>query len=116
MPDVRISVTTEFISKVTDQSGFCRNVREIVSKLFGIELAGVAVKLEHYAPGCEDERPSVSVGVTIGEGDRASKQTELVQTLAKQVKPIADKAIGGNAGKVKTMIDLGLRKTATAEN
>ncbi len=116
MPDVRISVTEEFIGKVADQSKFCRRIRRTVSELFDIEFAGVAVKLEHYAPGCDEKRPSVSVGVTINQGDRAPRQAELVQTLANQVKPIADEAIGGNAGMVKTMIDLGLRKTATAGN
>jgi len=114
MPDVRISVTKEFINKVDDQSKFCCSIRKAVSKLVHIELAGVAVKLEHYAPGCDEERPPVSVGVTINQGDRAPKQAELVQALAHLIKPIADEAIGGNAGKVKTMIDLGMRKTAVA--
>jgi hypothetical protein len=114
MPDVRISVTNEFIGKVNDQSKFCRRIRKTVSDLFDIQLPKVAVKLEHYAPGCDEERPSVSVGVTIGQGDRAPKQAELVQALADQIKPIADEAIGGDAGEIKTMIDLGLRKTAIA--
>lgn len=116
MPDVRISVTKGFISKIDDEPRFCCDIRKAVSKLFKIELAGIAVKLEHYAPGCDEERPSVSVGVTINQGDRAPQQAELVQTLADQVKLIANEAIQGNAGKVKAMIDLGLRKTATAGN
>jgi phenylpyruvate tautomerase PptA (4-oxalocrotonate tautomerase family) len=114
MPDVRISVTEEFINKVADQSEFCGSIRKAVSKLFNIDLSGVAVKLEYYAPGCESERPHVTVGVTINQGHRAPQQQELVQALANMVKPIADKAIGEDAGVVKTMIDLGLRKTATA--
>lgn len=114
MPDVHVALTSKFIAKVINQREFFRNIRKAVSELFSIELPKIAVKPEYYAPGCDEGRPSVTVIVTVGQGERAPKHQELAEILVRQVKPIADKAIGGDAGEVKAIIDLELRKTATA--
>jgi hypothetical protein len=117
MPDVRILPTYGFLVKIpddSDQVDFYRCVRRMVATVFQVELSLVAAKLEHYAPGCEDGRPAVTLGVSLNEGERGPRREVLAQSLAKRLKLLADEAVGGDAGQVKVILDLLLRKTATA--
>lgn len=112
MLDVHVSVTSEFHAKTANLPKFCAHVRRIVEELFEVGLPSVSVKMEFYAPGCEEGRPHVAVSVTVNEDHWAPKHDKLLQALADRIKPVADVAIGGDAGKVKAMIDLGIRKAA----
>ena len=114
MPDVRILVTNRFANKVSDLAGFCCSVRTAVSKVLVFELPLVSVKLDFYAPGCEEGRPPVTVSVSINQGERTPKHAELARELANQMKAAADQAVTCNVGQVKVIFDLMLRKTTTA--
>lgn len=111
MPDVRITVTDEFY-QVAKLGAFCPGVRQAVADVFGFALAKISVKLDRYAPGCGSERPPVTVSVSVNEGERAPVHVTLVQAVADEVKPLADEAVSGDAGQVKVVLDLCLRKTA----
>ena len=114
MPRVEILLTEQFLRAVACQPAFFREVRVAVATMFATPLAGVAVTYQRYAPGCEDEHPGLAVTVTINEGNRAAKLPEITQELADRMKPIADRAIRGNAGPVKGVVDIGLRRSAMA--
>jgi len=116
MPDVRITATSSFMEKVKDEDQFCRSIRAMIYDLFQIALPNISVKLESYAPGCEEGRPPLVISVSIGQGSRAPADPgNTAAQIASYAKLIADKVVCGDAGKVKAVFDVVTRKTATAE-
>lgn len=113
MPDVRVTTTSEFDQKINEPE-FYSGVRKIVADAFGFDLSKVGVKCDGYAPGCDDERPPVTVLVSVGEGNRAPMHAEIAQTIADGVKSLSDSSFGTDVGQIKVILDLCLRKVAVA--
>ena len=114
MPDVRISVTEAYLASVKDKGRLCCKIRVLVALTFDTDIAGVATKLETYAPGCDERRPHLSVSVTIDKEGRRERQQELAQTLVGRVKTVAaEESDMPEVGQVKVVIDLGTRTSAT---
>lgn len=112
MPICRITVTKDFQSQFRGLSNFCRSIRQIVADTFKVDVSKVSVKLENYAPGCEDGRPPVAVEVSIGEGERTPIQQELVDVIGAAVKDLTDQTVRGRVDEVKVILDLERRKIA----
>ena len=117
MPDVRITLTTELRDALKREGNFCSIVRNMIAALFHVDFSAVAVKLEEYAPGCEEHRPHASITVTIRETDdlKAQQQTK-TQVLADKLKMIVVRNTTTTVDwEVKAVLDLGLRTTASAD-
>lgn len=109
MPDVKVTTLSLFDATMASSSmkRVYSGIRQAVCEVFDMPYSGVAVKPERLAEGCEDERPDISISVTIGDKpERRAQQQALTNQLTEKVKQVILNNATKNNWSIKVVVRL----------